>query len=243
MLMLPSDTQTRNTLIAVDGTAMPVHVAFPQERPAAAVIVLQERFGINEDVRRITDLLASDGYVGLALNLYHRSKPTLGEPFTEAGLARASAGTVPITPETIRKDVRAAIDWLNDQPGVHVGHIATLGFGLDVGMAAATVRGIVAAIAFEGGRTAPDDPAIEAGYDATHVHEPLLLMYAAKNEEEKPRGVERIEQAMRGAGKRITLQWYPQPDETQGLGTAAFPADTIADAWDLVRAFLQRKLK
>lgn len=234
--------QTGNTIIAVEGMAMPCYLSLPREQPAPAIIVLQEIFGINDEIRKMTDLLAAGGYVGLALNLYHRSNANLAEPFTREGLSRALSSTSPITPDTIRADVRAAIDWLDDQSIVHVGRIATLGFGLDVGVTAATVPGITAAIAFDGGTSAPDDRAIDAGYDANHIHEPLLLVYAAESEERKPHGVERIEQSLRSAGKHFMLQRYPQPDEMQGFGATAFPASTIADAWDLVEAFLGRNI-
>ena len=61
--------------ISVDGSQMDSYLARPPEGsgPHPAVIVLQEVFGVNDEMRRVTDLLAGAGYVGLAINYYHRT--------------------------------------------------------------------------------------------------------------------------------------------------------------------------
>ena len=78
--------------IDVGGGSMPAYLARPDDgAPRPAVIVLQEIFGVNAEVKRITDLLASSGYVGLAINYYHRTHPDLNEPYTPEGLKHGFA--------------------------------------------------------------------------------------------------------------------------------------------------------
>ena len=49
---------TEETTIVVDGSPMPSFIARPDgDEPRAAVIVLQEIFGVNAEVRRIAELL------------------------------------------------------------------------------------------------------------------------------------------------------------------------------------------
>ena len=89
--------QTQDLTIDVDGSPMPSYLARPDgNEPKPAVIVLQEIFGVNAEVKRIADLFASAGYVALAINYYHRTHPKLNEPYTQEGLqvGFAAAGAV-----------------------------------------------------------------------------------------------------------------------------------------------------
>ena len=91
---------SQDVSIPVDGSQMPAYIAGPDEKsgPHPAVIVLQEVFGLTPEVKRVTDLLANIGYVGAAINYYHRTNPQLNEPYTEEGNrdAFAAAATVPV---------------------------------------------------------------------------------------------------------------------------------------------------
>src|SRR5450755_2366597 len=81
---------------------MPCYLARPDDDgPRPAVIVLQEIFGVNTEVKRIADLLASHGYAALAINYYHRTHPDLNEPYTQEGLQNGFAAAGNITRATI----------------------------------------------------------------------------------------------------------------------------------------------
>lgn len=51
------------------------YVAEPQGRPRAAIIVIQEIFGVNPGIRRKCDKLAGEGYLALAPDLFWRLEP------------------------------------------------------------------------------------------------------------------------------------------------------------------------
>jgi carboxymethylenebutenolidase len=51
------------------------HLARPAGAPRAAVVVMQEIFGINAGIRRKCDRLAADGYLALAPDLFWRVEP------------------------------------------------------------------------------------------------------------------------------------------------------------------------
>src|SRR5580704_14283316 len=51
------------------------YIARPETVPAPAVVVLQELFGVNADIRRHCDELAEQGYIALAPDLYWRQEP------------------------------------------------------------------------------------------------------------------------------------------------------------------------
>ena len=51
------------------------YVARPGDTPKAAIIVIQEIFGVNEGIRRKCDSWAAQGYLALAPDLFWREKP------------------------------------------------------------------------------------------------------------------------------------------------------------------------
>ncbi|WP_288934457.1 dienelactone hydrolase family protein [uncultured Sphingomonas sp.] len=53
----------------------PAYVAQPEGAPKAAIIVIQEIFGINAGIRRKADTLAEDGYLAIAPELFWRFAP------------------------------------------------------------------------------------------------------------------------------------------------------------------------
>ena len=65
---------TDTSLIHTPDGAMRVHVARPATPPLGAVVVLQEIFGVNGDIRDTCEWLADDGYVAVAPDLFWRQE-------------------------------------------------------------------------------------------------------------------------------------------------------------------------
>src|SRR5579863_774421 len=63
--------------IAIDGRdgAFEAYIARPNTSPAPAVVVLQELFGVNADIRKHCDELAEQGYIAVAPDLFWRQEP------------------------------------------------------------------------------------------------------------------------------------------------------------------------
>ena len=51
------------------------YIARPKSSPASAVIVLQELFGVNADIRMHCDELAEQGFLAVAPDLFWRQEP------------------------------------------------------------------------------------------------------------------------------------------------------------------------
>src|SRR5258707_13394656 len=51
------------------------HLAGPKTLRASAVVVLQELFGVNADIRKTCDELAEQGFVAVAPDLFWRQEP------------------------------------------------------------------------------------------------------------------------------------------------------------------------
>jgi carboxymethylenebutenolidase len=61
--------------IATDGGSFQAYVAKPSGSPTAAVVVIQEIFGVNQVMRDITDGLAGQGYLAVCPDLFWRIEP------------------------------------------------------------------------------------------------------------------------------------------------------------------------
>jgi carboxymethylenebutenolidase len=64
----------RITIEGQDGT-FNAYIARPKTLPAATVVVLQELFGVNADIRKTCDELAEQGFVAVAPDLFWRQEP------------------------------------------------------------------------------------------------------------------------------------------------------------------------
>ncbi|PZR58316.1 MAG: hypothetical protein DLM50_04180 [Candidatus Meridianibacter frigidus] len=248
--------QTSEFSIPVDGSQMPAYLARPDPAsgPHPAVIVLQEIFGVNKEVRRIADLLASAGYTGLAINYYHRTHPQLNEPYDPEGMERGFAAASKVSRETLRADVAAAIAWLDAQDFVKAGRIASWGFcfGGAVAFVTATLPDLAGAICFYGGSIAAPFPngEPEGLADASQIRASLLLAYGEEDQWITAEQIERTRDALQSAGKNFQIQVYPRVghaffrDSSESMDPER-PQDTqhaavVADAWNLVQAFLKK---
>jgi len=67
---------TQATITALDRDAsLTAYVARPSATPKAAIVVIQEVFGVNAGIRRKCDRLAEDGYLAIAPDLFWRIEP------------------------------------------------------------------------------------------------------------------------------------------------------------------------
>lgn len=60
---------------AHDGGTFKAYVAYPDVMPAPAVIMIQEIFGINQEMRDKCDEMADQGYIGICPDLFWRIEP------------------------------------------------------------------------------------------------------------------------------------------------------------------------
>jgi carboxymethylenebutenolidase len=240
--------QTQDLTIDVDGSPMPSYLARPDGNdPKPAVIVLQEIFGVNAEVKRIAELVASAGYVALAINYYHRTHPNLNEPYTPEGLQTGFAAAGQVSRATLRADVAAAIAWLDSQTFVAHGKIATLGFcfGGSTAFVTATLPGLKAAVPFYGGSIAGGFPngEPEGLADVKDIHIPLLLFFGGKDDYIPNEAVARIEKTLTDAGIHHHVVTYPNVGHAFfRQSSSALNETEVKDAWEKVQSFLAETL-
>ena len=57
------------------GSTFAAYIARPKTSPAPGVVVLQELFGVNADIRKTCDELAERGFLAVAPDLFWRQEP------------------------------------------------------------------------------------------------------------------------------------------------------------------------
>ena len=66
--------ENRIVIESPDGTFR-AHISRPAKSPAPVVVVLQELFGVNADIRATCDELAAQGFIAVAPDLFWRQEP------------------------------------------------------------------------------------------------------------------------------------------------------------------------
>jgi carboxymethylenebutenolidase len=145
------------SLRVADGSEMGAYVA----RPAGGgkhpgLLVFQEAFGVNTHIRDVTERFAREGYVAIAPELYHRTAPP---DFVVAysDFASVKPHMQAMTEPGMISDIRAAFDWLQNDPHTSSAKIASIGFCLGgrVSFLACATVPLHAAVSFYGGGIAP----------------------------------------------------------------------------------------
>lgn len=117
-----SETTRINTLDGNDDFM--AYVAEPEGEPRAAIVVIQEIFGVNAGIRRKCDLLAEDGYLAVAPDLFWR----LGEgieldPDIEPEFKQALDLMGKFDQDAGVRDIEASIKWARKKSGKKVGSV------------------------------------------------------------------------------------------------------------------------
>ena len=101
------------------------YVARPAGEPKAAIVVIQEIFGINAGIRRKCDRLAEDGYLAVAPDLFWRLEPGVElDPDVEPEFQRALELMGQFDQDAGIRDIEATIKWARgDTDGRKVGAV------------------------------------------------------------------------------------------------------------------------
>lgn len=142
------------TLTAADGTQVPAYVAQPAAPAKAAVVVIQEIFGVNTHIREVADAYASEGFLAIAPAMFHRVQANVELGYAEAdmGLGMGLKTAVEALPAPgALQDIQAAIDHAHTACGGKVGIVGYCWGGLLTWRSACLLNGLSAAAPYYGG--------------------------------------------------------------------------------------------
>jgi carboxymethylenebutenolidase len=217
-------------LTASDNFQLGGYRADPATAPKAAVVVIQEIFGVNHHIRAVCDRLAAEGYVAIAPAIFDRVEPNFTSGYSPDEVAIARKFVANPDWAAMLRDTQAAIDAVKD-----VGPVGIIGFclGGSIAYVAATkLSGLSAAIGYYGGaivRFADDKPQV-----ATQLH------FGEEDAGIPLSDVETIK------GKRPDVEVFVYPGAQHGFHCderASYDKTSADIAWPRSMAFFAKHLK
>ena len=164
-------------LKAADGAELSAYVSRPEGPAKGAVVVVQEIFGVNSQIRAFADLMASNGYVGIAPATFDRYEKGLQLKDTGDDLKKAYEMYGKLSPDTALLDVAAAYKFVEAEE--HKG-IAVVGF---------CYGGLMAWLSATRGENVEMQPSCTVGYYAGGIGQvakeepscPVMLHFGAND--------------------------------------------------------------
>ena len=227
--------------ITIEGrdSAFGAYISRPKTLPAPAVVVLQELFGVNADIRKTCDELAGQGFLAVAPDLFWRQEPGVdltvnSEPDWQHGLRLYQA----YDRDAGARDVKDTLNAVAKLPGC-TGRVAVLGYCLGALMVFLTaVRyGVDAAVAYHGGDTDKYLGEIDG------LRAPMLMHLAEEDEFISKAAQAEIKAAL---AKKPNATVYSYPGQNHAFsrhGGAHYNAEAAALAHERTNEFLHQQLR
>jgi carboxymethylenebutenolidase len=119
-----------DTISTLDGTgSFTAYVARPSATPKAAIVVIQEIFGVNPGIRQKCDKLAADGYLAVAPDLFWRLEPAIElDPDVPEQMQRALGLMGDFDQDTAIGDIEATIRFARQE--ISGGKVGCVGYCL-----------------------------------------------------------------------------------------------------------------
>lgn len=176
------------------------YLAVPDAGSGPGVVVIQEWWGLNDQIKEVCDSFAKEGFVALAPDLY-RGKVTT-EP-DEAGKLMMALNI-----EQAAKDMAGAIGFLQSNDAVTSQKVGVTGFCMGGGLALwlATLRpdDVAAVVPFYGIIPWP-----AAQPDYSKLQAPVQGHYAENDDFASPEQAKLLEDELKGLGKTVEFFIYP----------------------------------
>jgi len=219
-----------------DGQSVSGYLSEPAGEGAPGVVVIQEWWGLNDQIRRVADRLAAAGYCALVPDLY-RGRSTVEAAEAEHLMTNLNFG------DAAAQDVRGAVQHLKQRcPKVGVTGFC-MGGALTL-LAAVHVPEADAGVVWYG------YPPLEL-VDASAIKVPLQGHFATRDTPFPIANVGKLEEKLRGAGVEFEFHRYDAmhafANETQvganRLPITEYQPDAAALAWTRTLGFLDRHLR
>ncbi len=208
------------------------------------VVVIQEAFGVNDHIKKVTERIASEGYVAIAPDIYHRE----GErviPYAE--MPKAIAALQRVVDGKAMEDVGAAIAHLKSQSNVKSGSIGVTGFCMGGRLtylaAAHHANDVKCAVPYYGGGIPMGNPSPLSR--TKEIKCPMYLFFGAKDQLIPKEHVDQIKTELTANNVPFQLEVYP--DAGHGFfcddRAMSYNQSAATDAWEKTRAFFAQHLK
>ena len=223
---------------------MDAYVAQPKDGGNyPGIVVIQEAFGVNDHIKKVTERIAAEGYVAIAPDIFHREPERL-IPYSE--MAKAIATLQRVQDPKAMEDVGAAIAHLKSQGNVKSGSIGVVGFcmgGRLTYLAAADhANDVKAAVPYYGGGIPMGNPSPLSR--TGEIKCPMYLFFGAKDQLIPMDQVEQINKEL--TSKKVAFQMKIYPEAGHGFNCddrGSYHEASAKDAWEKTKSFFAQHLK
>lgn len=220
-----------------NGSTAAGYLATPRGGRGPGVIVIQEWWGVDADLKKMADRLADGGFVALAPDLYH------GQVAGHDEMDKAAQLMQTLPADRAARDMSGAVDFLAGHPAATGDGIGVVGFCMG-GMltwllAAHRPDRVKAAVPFYGFPQGDDEP------DWSRLTASVRGHMAEKDDFVPPDAARALDEKLKGMGKDVEITVHPGTGHAfmgphNALGTLD---QELADRiWPGVLSFLHEKL-
>jgi carboxymethylenebutenolidase len=223
---------------------METYVAQPKDGGTyPGVVVIQEAFGVNSHIKKVTERIAAEGYVAAAPDIFHREAERI---ISYSEMPKAIATMQRVVDSKAMEDVGAAIAHLKSQSNVKSGSIGVIGFCMGGRLtylaAAHHNKDVKCAVPFYGGGISMGNPSPLSR--TGEIQCPMYLFFGAKDPLIPLDQVNQIKAELTAKKVPFQMEIYPEPghgffcDDRGGYHEAS-----AKDAWQKTKAFFAQHLK
>ena len=204
-------------------------LARPAERPAPAVLLIHEWWGLNDQIKSVAADFAAQGYLGLAIDLYDGQVATTPD--------QAQALTRTIDPKVATDTLVTWARWLKGNPD-STGRLGVIGwcFGGGWSLALSLAEPVDATVIYYGRCT-------QSAAELAALKGPVLGHFGTQDKFITVAMVEGFKKALAEAGKPAEIYFYDANHAFANPTGASYDQADAALAWSRTTAFLTKNLK
>ena len=194
------------TLKSDDGFEFRAFVSKPASETASGIVLLQEESGTNNQIENMCDLLAEEGYLVVAPDVFARLDRDVNLGYSQEDVEKGVPLSERFDTEQGLRDIGVAIAALRSMPGCD-GKVGTIGFsvGGTLAVLAAARYDVQCAISYYG-------VGIERHLDEGNlITSPLVMHFAEEDKFFSPETISAIRRAFAGH-KNVKVYTYPGVD-------------------------------
>lgn len=221
------------TYATIDGKPVKGFLAKPRNARTGtpAIVVVHEWWGVNDNIRMMTERLAGEGYVALAVDLFGgnvATTPDSAMKLYRGAMERVAAGEA---------NVAAAVEYLRAQGAAKVGTVGWC-FGGHWSLRTGLAGGdrVQATVMYYG------QPITEAA-ELARLRSPLLGLFGTQDQGIPEARVREMEAALAAAGKPATIRFYDAGHGFANPSGRAYNAAAAEAAWKETLAFFGKELR